>query len=737
MEDTEWASLEGSVESITFRNSESGWTVMELAVNETLETVVGVFPSVNVGEYLKLKGKFGEHRQFGRQFRAEMCERYLPTDTASILRYLSSGAVKGIGVATAIRIVERFGDTALDILENHPERLAEIKGISKARAVKMGESYAEQFGLREVMVAVTEYNLTPNEAIRCWKRFGNRAVELVRDNPYALCDGGIGISFERVDQICAAKGLPQDSDHRVDAGVLYILRHNLGNGHTCLPVKKVIPTACDLLGLPEETVLPSIERLVLSMQLKEEVFADETFLFLPAAHRAERHIAAWFAAHSEIPRERISAGDRMVQAERALHIIFAEQQREAIAKAVEKGMLILTGGPGTGKTTTLKGIIWILEQMGEEVALAAPTGRAAKRMTELTGREAKTLHRLLEVEWDEQDEARFNRNEKNPLDADTVIVDEMSMVDAYVFDSLLRALRAGTRLILVGDTDQLPSVGPGCVLQDLIGSHCLPIVPLTEVFRQAKENRIVANAHRILAGEMPLLTGKQGDFFFMPRFTEGQVTETVLDLCRRRLPSTYDYTVFDHIQILCPGRKGALGVRELNRRLQQELNPPSDNRREWEIEGILFREGDKVMHNRNNYDITWVKDDEEVGTGVFNGDIGFLEQISPQTATMTVRYDDRVATYSKEDARDLELAYAVTVHKSQGSEFDAVILPLYRVPTLLCYRNLLYTAVTRAKQLLIIVGEENTVAQMVHNHKRTLRYSGLGYFMREGSSWIT
>ena len=737
MDEREWQSLEGTVEHIVFRNSENGWTVMDLDIGEELMKVVGVFPAVSAGEYLKLRGEYVEHRQFGRQFRAEYCERFLPTDTASILRYLSSGAVKGIGPTTAVRIVTKFGNESLDILENHPERLAEIKGISRDKAKKMGESFAEQFGLREVMVAFAQYQLTPSEAIRCWKRFGNRAVDTIRENPYALCDAGVRISFERIDQICTAQGRPFDDEERLQAGLLYVLRHNTGNGHTCLPQDKLLPTASGLLGVELPALEHALEQMLCTAKVKEETIRGRTFIFLPSLYRSERYIATRLHEMQAQTYPAVNVESLLVETEKQQRILYQTEQRRAIETAVKQGMLILTGGPGTGKTTALRAIISILEHLGEQVVVTAPTGRAAQRIAELTGREAKTLHRLLEAQFDDQEETQFARHEKNPLEADAVLVDEVSMVDVHMFESLLRAMKDGSRLILVGDTDQLPPVGCGCVLQDLIACGKIPTVQLTEVFRQAKESQIVTNAHRIVSGEMPILTEKQGDFFFMPRYTAEQVADTILDLCERRLPVKYDMTVFDGIQLLCPGRKGALGVRQLNIQLQQRLNPPDDQKAEMEIEGITFRVGDKVMHNKNNYDIGWNRDNGEFGNGVFNGDIGRLIAVDPRNETLSVRYDDRVAVYSKEDAHDLELAYAVTVHKSQGSEFETVIMPLFYNQPQLCYRNLLYTGVTRAKKLLIIVGSAQTVEEMVQNDKKTLRYSGLEHFMHQTQGWDT
>ncbi len=727
--------LEGTVERIVFRNPDNGWTVLELEAGDELQKVVGVLPAASVGEGLRLLGHWVDHPSFGRQFRAEHCENRLPSNAASILRYLSSGAVKGIGPSTAARIVEKFGEDTLRILEKEPGRLAEIRGITPARAKSIADEYASQFGLREVMMTFAGYGLTPNEALRCWKKWGAATVSKIRENPYRLCSSGLYIGFERADAISLGMQVPPGDANRVEAGLQYILRHNLNNGHTCLPADKLSPTAASLLNVPVERVEEVLAGMIASFSLKEEAIGGRAFVFLPHVYQGEKSAAARLRLMTGFPRTaggNVEAGIDAVEA--ASHIRYEAQQRRAIREAVTGGALVLTGGPGTGKTTTLRAIITLLEGMGETVALAAPTGRAAKRISELTGYEAKTLHRLLEVQWDEADAPVFARNEKNPLDADAVVVDEASMVDVLLFESLLRALKSGCRLILVGDVDQLPAVGPGSVLQDLIGSGVMPVVELKEVFRQALESHIIRSAHQIVRGDMPDLTYKQGDFFFLPQNSAQGVTRTVLDLCARRLPDSYGYTVFSGIQVLCPGRKGELGTREMNRRLQELLNPPGEGKHDLIVEGTLLRTGDKVMHTRNNYDIGWTRDDGEFGSGVFNGDIGILEQVDPRGESVAVRYDDRVALYSREDAQDLELAYAATVHKSQGSEFDAVILPLYHNQKLLCYRNLLYTAVTRARSLLILVGSRETVREMVDNNRKTLRYSGLGAFLLEAQA---
>ncbi len=723
----------GSVDRIVFRNQDNGWTVMDLETeSDGIHKVVGELPMVSVGETVRLKGRWVEHATFGKQFRAEMCERYLPTDSTAIYRYLASGTIKGIGPSLAMKIIQTFGDNALTVMEKEPRRLAQISGISMKKAEEIGEAFAAQFGLREVMLAFSEYGLTPSEAVRCFKRFGMKTVDTVRDNPYVLCSSGLRIGFERADAIAQQFHCPPDDPRRVAAGLLYVLRHNTSNGHTCLPQSKLVPTAAGMLGAELEGVENQLYELERTMELRRIDTERDTLWFLPKMYHAERYIAVRMKDFATLsPARKDDVEDRIMAIEKNHHILYEDEQKRAVLEAVNRGVLILTGGPGTGKTTTLRGIIALLESYGERVLLAAPTGRAANRISELTGREAKTIHRLLEVQWSEEDELVFARHDKNPLDADAVIVDEMSMVDTLLFEALLRAMPIGCRLIMVGDCDQLPAVGAGRILGDLIDSKQLPTVQLTQVFRQAMESHIVKNAHRIVAGEYPVTTYKNGDFYFLNKNSVDEVRRTVADLCLRRLPEAYGHSLMEGLQVLCPGRKGDLGTIELNRMLQHLANPADPNKSELALEGRMLRVGDKVMHTRNNYDIAWTKDDGEVGSGVFNGDIGILESIDIPAQTAHVRYDDRVAVYTREDAHDLEPAYAVTVHKSQGSEFDAVVIPLFHQQPQLCYRNLLYTAVTRAKKLIVMVGSIQTLEQMVDNHKRTLRYTGLPKMLLE------
>ncbi len=722
--------LSGVVERVRFRNEDNGWTVLELEAEDEFHTVVGCLPAVQPGERLQMTGEWCEHVQYGRQFRVESYEYQLSTDTDSVLRYLASGAIKGVGPVTAVAIVKRFQEDTLRVLEEEPERLCEVRGITPGRAKKIAEAYREQFGLREVIMAFSTYGLSQSEALRCWKRWGSATVETVKKDPYCLCAAGLRIGFERADRLCMSMNRPPDDPHRVEAGVLHVLRHNLRNGHTCLPQDKLISAAAILLAVGENVVSQVVEEMVRTFTIRTETWGGRLFLFLPDLYAAERYIASRIRMMTGFHTAVTPLIERNLEtAERKNNIEYQTQQKLAILAAIEKGVLILTGGPGTGKTTTLRAIIMLLEGLGERVAIAAPTGRAAKRMVELTGCEASTIHRLLEARWDDSDTPVFERNEKNPLDIDALIVDEVSMIDTLLFDHLLHALRPGCRLILVGDNDQLPAVGAGRVLHDLMESRVLPVVELTEVFRQALESNIVANAHRIVKGDMPQLNYRDGDFFFLPQHSSADTVQTVVDLCTRRLPAGYGVDIRTGIQVLSPGRKGEMGTVHLNSVLQEALNPPDDKKREWHGNGRVLREGDKVMHIRNDYDIVWTRDSGETGSGVFNGDIGFLEEVNVREQTLRVRFDDRVAVYTYDQAEELEPAYAITVHKSQGNEFDTVVLALYRNPTQLCYRNLLYTAVTRAKQLLVMVGSRETIQTMVQNDRKTRRYTGLLHFL--------
>ncbi|HIY29108.1 MAG TPA: ATP-dependent RecD-like DNA helicase, partial [Firmicutes bacterium] len=645
-------------------------------------------------------------------------------------KYLSSGAVKGIGAATAARIVETFGENSLEVIEKEPERLAQVKGVTKSKAKRISEDFQQANGIKDVMARLGKYGITPEESVRIWKRYGAHAEECIRQDPFCLCDEELDIDFARADTIAASLEMPQDDSGRIRAGILHVLRHNADNGHTCLPRDRLAQVAARMLQVEVESVGGTLRSMEETFDVQAQTFGEREFIFLPRYYQSETYSADRLKMMLRYPPQSIVGVEGAIkEVEIRENIHYAAEQKEAIVQALEKGFLILTGGPGTGKTTTLNGIIRILKNKGETVLLAAPTGRAAKRMSELTGEEAKTVHRLLQVEWDDQDNPVFSRNERNPLECDAVVVDELSMVDTLLFEGILRALPLGCRLILVGDCDQLPSVGAGNVLGDLIASGMFPVVQLTEIFRQSMESLIVTNAHRIVAGQMPELRDKAHDFFFLPLRRAESISNTIVDLCARRLPASYGYSVFQDIQVLAPSRKGELGTIELNHRLQEALNPPEKGKKELSIGGSILREGDKVMQVKNNYNLPWTRSDGTTGEGVFNGDVGILVEIDKAAGALTVAIDDKMVLYDTDHANELELAYAATVHKSQGNEFQAVILPMFPGPKQLQYRNLLYTAVTRAKSLLILVGEEGTIQKMVANDRKTRRYSGLLRFL--------
>lgn len=722
--------LTGEIEDIIFRNEANGYTVMDIISGDETVTTVGVAASVSVGEEVKLIGSYKKHPTYGEQFTFEACERTIPSTSSAILKYLSSGTIKGVGPTTAKRLVEAFGDKTLEVIENEPERLAKIKGISNDKALAMSNELQKIFGVRKVMTQLAQYGISSHQAINAWNMYGNKVIELIEENPYMLCNHGLNISFEIADNIAIEQNRQFDDNCRVRAGLLHILYHNQNNGHTCLPMNKLIEACCKFLQVSTEKVEENLNNMLSEGELIVDIVGEKEFIFLPEMHSCESYSATRIAMALRFPAEQIdNIDDEINYVERESCITYAQLQRTAIKMALTKGMLILTGGPGTGKTTTLNCIINILKRSGSTVALAAPTGRAAQRMAQLTGCEAKTIHRLLEVTWNKQDKPVFMRNDKNVLECDALIIDELSMVDSQLFESVMRALPLGCRLIMVGDSDQLPSVGAGNILSDLIACGKIPVVQLNEIFRQSMESLIVTNAHRIVKGEQPVIDSTTGDFFFMKRTSLSSLTTTIAELFTTRLPKSYGLSPLNDIQILCPGRKGQIGTRELNNVLQASINPKASFKREININGTILRMGDKVMQNKNNYDIPWTKDSGETGEGVFNGDIGILTAVSGSPAVLQVTYDDKVALYDAESAADLELAYAVTVHKSQGNEFNAVIIPLYNNPPQLIYRNLLYTAVTRAKRLLIIVGSSNTLYRMVENNKKTLRYSALKDFI--------
>ena len=724
--------IKAFVEGIVYRNPENGYSVLDMSCDGELFTAVGMMATVCAGEELTMRGEWTVHQTFGRQFKVETFERKLPKSASDMLRYLSSGTIKGVGPATAMRIVDRFGEKTFEVLENTPHELAQIKGISEEKAKDIGESFKKQFAVREVMIYLEKYGMTSSECLAAYKAFGANAIERINENPYILCRECVGMSFLRVEEISENfENAQKKPVLRERAGVVYIVRHNLGNGHTCLPRKKIVPLACELLGCDEEETERIIDDLLEDKELMEKKLDEERFLFLPGIYNAEKNIADRIKVMLKFPAPKGRPVEQDIdEIEEKKGIRFEEKQREAILTAVRDGLLVLTGGPGTGKTTTLNGILELFEKRKLKVLLAAPTGRAAQRMSEVTGRPAKTIHRLLEVVWGDNDRQTFSRNMSNPLEADAVIVDELSMVDVQLFWGLLDALPLGCRLVLVGDSDQLPPVGPGNVLHDIIACGLLPVVKLTRVFRQALESLIVTNAHRIVEGKYPELGVTDNDFFFMKRENIFSAAETIVQLYSSRLPKAYGYNPIKDIQIICPSKKGELGTVSLNRALQKVMNPPSPDKDEFEFGARVYRQGDKVMQIKNNYDIVWTKG-RETSSGIFNGDIGTILTVNQNTRTMKILFDDRTAIYPFENLKELEHAYAVTVHKSQGSEFEAVIMPVLGVVPQLCYRNLLYTAVTRAKSKMLLVGSKQQVENMVDNYKVNRRYSALKYFLVE------
>ena len=728
--------IKGTVKRITYRNESNSYTVAEVLTDGKSQTVVGILPFLTEGDEAVFYGGYTVHPSYGEQFKAEGFERKAPQNSAAILRYLSSGAIKGIGPATAQKIVEKFGADTLDIIQNKPQDLATVKGITLSKAKQISEEYQKQYGVRDIMMMLSKYGATPDKCLAVYRRFGDKSTDIIKSNPYALCEEGIDFRFETAEDIAEDMSFDKNSELRVSAGVEYVLRKNLANGHTCLPREKLSEVAVKLLECKRDTVEDCCDRLTECFRIKSKTVNGTEYLSIPEYFSAEEHIAARLVSVKRYIDRAVTVDALEIEnVERKLGIEFEDLQKQAIFEAFLGGILILTGGPGTGKTTTLNAIISLFENRGLDLELAAPTGRAAKRMTELTGREAKTIHRLLEVEWGEGDSKQFSRNEKNPLNCDVIIVDEASMIDALLFDSLLKALRLSCRIILVGDSDQLPAVGAGNVLNDILSSDIFPSICLKKVFRQAGKSKIVTNAHAIINGESPDFSSKESDCFFLRRQDSFSVSNTVLELVSERLPAAYGFDPVRDIQVLCPSRMTETGTVNLNNILQSALNPSTSGKQQLSFKGIYLREGDKVMQIKNNYDLQYRRDNGEYGTGVFNGDVGFITDIDKRGGVLKVRFDDRVATYFSEDLAQLELAYAVTVHKSQGSEYTCVVLPLFDVPQKLKYRNLLYTAVTRAKKLLVAVGNDTVWTDMVTNDRKTLRYTMLKQFLKEDSDY--
>ena len=724
--------ISGTVAAVVFQNQENGYAVIKLDSEEGgLITVVGTIPVPVAGERLIVTGKWGTHANYGRQFEAEFLERMLPDSSKEILAYLSSRAVRGIGPKTAEKIVAAFGEDSLKILERAPERLTEISGISMKKALEMGASFRQQVGVRHLIEFLAAYHIPAETAVQLYRAYGGRAMELVQENPYLLTQPQFGAVFSSADTLALELGFDGNDPRRVEAGVLFELRHNLGNGHSFLPKDKLTAATASLLELEAAEVEEAMDRLCELGRIELDEIAGLQAVYLPEYYEAETYITQRILRMaSQTPQARKEVSVASIEAVNGIR--YAEKQREAICAAAQERVMILTGGPGTGKTTTLAGILTLFDQRHLQTLLAAPTGRAAKRLSELTGREASTIHRLLETQISpETGEMVFMRDEDEPLKCDALIVDEVSMVDVLLMHSLLLALPQEAKLILVGDPDQLPSVGAGRLFSDLITSGAVKTICLTEIFRQAQQSLIVMNAHAVNRGELPVLTVKDRDFFFMKRRTAESVVQTIADLCARRLPENMGIRPED-IQVISPTRKGETGTINLNRVLQAALNPPQPSKKEKYCGEICFREGDRVMQIRNNYDILWKRPDGGSGTGIFNGDIGIICRIDPYEDQVHIRFDDRDAVYDSDMLTELELAYAITAHKSQGSEYKAVIFAVFGGAPPLLTRGVLYTAITRARELLILVGNEEVVAQMTYNNRRDKRYSGLRWRLMRG-----
>jgi len=731
---TEKTELHGIVEDIVYQNSDTGYGVIEIDADGMAVTLVGDLAFVKVGEEIAAYGNYVTHPNYGVQFRCDAIERTLPTSATAIMKYLSNGAVTGIGPSTAKKLVKAFGTQTLEVMAREPEKLVEIKGISMEKAKAISSELAQMFGLKETIAEMTALGLSTDDALQLYKVYGLDTSDLVKDNPYLLCGFPVYKDFVFVDGIAEQNGIGDNDPRRIRAGLVNTLRHNAEKGHTCVPTEKLIDNTKEFLLCDRDAVEIELFAGVEEGFFGHDAQGEYETTFLLDNYQAEKYIAERirYLAQNEFI-SKVDADREIDQFEEKNGIVYEELQREAIAASLTSGVVVLTGGPGTGKTTTVNTILALCEKQGNKVALCAPTGRAAKRMSELTGKDAKTIHRLLEVDYGGKGQVKFVHNENNTLKYDLVIVDEMSMVDCQLFADLLKGLKPWCRLVLVGDSDQLPSVGAGNVLRDIISSGVCKTVALEKIFRQAAQSLIVVNAHTILEGRMPDLTKKDNDFFYLPCEKE-DVPKLITDLVFRRLPKSYRFDPIEDIQVITPSKLGLSGTAVLNEHLREKLNPPAPNRAEIRMGPFSFREQDKVMVTRNAYEVPWTRDNGEVGAGMFNGDIGTILKVDKNRDTVYVKVDDRTAEFTFDQLGLLDHAYAITVHKSQGSEFPAVILAVGDTPRRLRYRNLLYTAITRAKRLLIIVGSDQVVQGMVENDGKLLRYTGLERFLLENDS---
>lgn len=719
--------IKGRIENVVYHNENNDYTVLEIVDgDENLICAVGVMPMAFEGEIVTLHGRWTFHKEFGKQFAFDSFDKSLPDDVDGIFKYLSSGTIKGVGPVTALKIVNRFGVDSFDVIEHRPEWLADISGITRKKAAAISESFRQQAGIRGVMMFCKDY-MGVGEVAKVYKKFGAGAVGLIKDNPYILCDGEVGIPFAKADAIARSLGADPNADERILSGIIYILNHSAAtSGHTCLPESEVISSAAELLEIDADVVALRLNALLDNSDLSCYKKDDVNYIMTNAIAEDEDVIARSLSKLSNSAVQ-FSVGDiagLIEKVEGDLSISFAPLQRAALIAALENGVMILTGGPGTGKTTVVRAMLSIFKSVGIKTVLAAPTGRAAKRMSEATGEEAKTVHRMLEMERTADGNIRFSRNERNPLSENVVIVDEASMLDLSLTAAMMRAMKRGSRLVLIGDSDQLPSVGAGNVLADLIGSDRIKTVRLTEIFRQSKESLIITNAHRINEGTPPLINVTDNDFFFVRRERDSDIAETIATLIDERLPKTYGRSIRERIQVITPSKKGAAGVEVMNEVLQARINPPAKFKKEKTSHGTIFREGDRVMQIVNNYDLEWEKNGV-VGVGLFNGDIGVIESIDLNEEIVKVRFDDKTAEYSYDMLDELELAYAITVHKSQGSEYPVVIIPMYYCAPMLMARNLLYTAVTRAKSMVILVGRSDVPRKMTENNHLIMRFTSL------------